>query len=158
MEAFARVQRVEGRRLWLKVSDNGGGCGRCDEPGGCRAVQIVHAFGKSADEFALPSYEGARVGDRVRIRIPDGAAVKAALGSYGLAVVLLVVCAAAGTAMANPDAADLYGTVGAVAGLALAVGINRLLGRSRRWRSGLSLEVVADGACLQTPPASVRGS
>ncbi|ATE59774.1 Fis family transcriptional regulator [Thauera sinica] len=158
MEAFARVQRIEGDRLWLKVNDAGGGCGRCDEPGGCRSVRIAHAFGRRADEFALPSYDGARVGDRVRISISDGAPLKAALCSYGLGAVLLVAGAAAGTALAAAGAADLPAAAGAVAGLGLAAAINRLLSRSRRWRSGLGMEVVADGACPQIPSASVRES
>ncbi|TAH42136.1 MAG: Fis family transcriptional regulator [Betaproteobacteria bacterium] len=156
MEAFARVQRVDGGRLWLKVSDTGGGCGRCDEPGGCRSVQIVHVFGKPATEFALPSYEGARVGDRVRIRIADGAPLRAALGSYGLAAALLVTGAAVGTALATGSESDLFGAIGAAAGLALAFVSNRLLVRSRRWRDGLSMEVVADGACLQASSSPVR--
>lgn len=150
MDAVAHVQRIEGGRMWLRVSDNGVGCGRCDEPGGCRSVQISHAFGRPADEFVLPAYDGACVGDRVRIRIPDGAPLKAALGSYGLGAVLIVVGAAAGTAIASAPPADLHAAVGALAGLALAVVINRLLGRSQRWRSGLGMAVVAESACLHS--------
>lgn len=158
MDALARVQRIEAGRVWLRVSDNGGGCGRCDEPGGCRAVQISHAFGKPADEFVLPAYGGARVGDRVRIRIPDGAPLKAALGSYGLGVVLLVAGAAAGTALASRELADLAAALGAGAGLALAVVINRGLSRSRRWRTSLDMELVAEQACLGPAADPVRES
>lgn len=152
MEAYARVQRIERGLAWLKISDNGAGCGRCDEPGGCRSVQITNAFGLARDEFSLPYGEGTKVGDRVLITIPDGAALRAALASYGLGVVLLLCGAAAGSTLGDAGAADLYGALGAVAGLALALLVNRLLARSRRWRGGLRMELVAEGACAQKPP------
>lgn len=154
MEAYARVQRIDRGLAWLKISDNGAGCGRCDEPGGCRAVRITNAFGLPRHEFSLPYRDGTTVGDRVRITIPDGAPLRAALASYGLGVVLLLCGAAAGTTLGDPGAADLHGALGAVAGLALALLVNRLLARSRRWRGGLTMELVTEVACAQQ--SSVR--
>lgn len=152
MEAFARVQRIEGDRAWLKVIDAGGGCGRCDEPGGCRAVQITQAFGLPRDEFVLPCEVGVSVGDRVRIRIAEGAALRAALLSYGLGVILLLAGAAAGSGFGGATNADLRAAIGGAAGLLLAFLANRLLARSRSWRNGLRMELVAEGDCVRATP------
>lgn len=149
MEAVARVQRIEGDRAWLMVIDAGGGCGRCDEPGGCRAVQITRAFGLPRDEFTLPCEAGVAVGDRVRIRIAEGAPLRAALLSYGLGVMLLLAGAAAGSGFGSAANADLPAAMGSAAGLLLAFLVNRLLARSRSWRNGLRMELVADGDCVR---------
>ncbi len=152
MEAFARVQRVDRGSAWLKVTDAGGGCGRCNEPGGCRAVQITQALGLPRDEFALPLADGVHAGDRVRISIPDGAPLEAALVSYGLGAVLLLAGAALGTMLAGDLAADLHAAGGGAAGLALAVLLNRVLTRSRNWRARLKMELVSEAACTHSAP------
>lgn len=149
MEAFARVQRIENDRVWLKVLDAGGGCGRCHEPGGCRSVQITQAFGLPRDEFALPRKEGVAVGDRVRIEIADGAPLRAALLSYGLGAALLLIGAALGAGVTNGNA-DLGAATGALGGLALAVLFNRLLPRSRTWRAGLQMAIAPEATCPNT--------
>ncbi len=148
MQAFATVLRVGQGRAWLKVTDAGGGCGRCDEPGGCRSVQITQAFGLPRGEFALPLVAGIDAGDRVVITIPDGAPLQAALASYGLGVVLLLGGAAVGSF--STSGTDLAAAVGAVAGLGLAVLINRLLARSRHWRARLRVELAPEAACLHS--------
>ncbi|NLF54688.1 MAG: SoxR reducing system RseC family protein [Thauera phenolivorans] len=147
MEAFARVQRIDNDRVWLKVLDAGGGCGRCHEPGGCRSVQITQAFGLPRDEFALPRKDGVGVGDRVRIAIADGAPLRAALLSYGLGAALLLIGAAVGAGVTDGNA-DLGAGAGALGGLALAVLFNRILPRSRTWRAGLQMEIAPETACL----------
>ena len=97
MQARARVLRVENELAWLEMSENAGGCGRCDEPGGCRSVQLAHAFGGAEKVFALPMSVPVKPGDKVVISIPDGAPLSAALAAYGLATVLLLVGAAIGS-------------------------------------------------------------
>lgn len=156
MEAHARVERIAGGKLWVKVNDNGGGCGRCDEPGGCRSVQITHAFGVPRNEFSLPLVAGVDAGDRVRISIPDGAPLRLALASYGLGVVLLVAGAGIGSLSGEGAAADLYGGLGAGAGLLAAVAINRLLVRSRWWRGNLTMEVVPEDVCVRSGLAGTQ--
>lgn len=152
MEAFARVQRIEGERAWLKVIDAGGGCGRCDEPGGCRSMQLSQAFGIPRDEFMLSRRQGVAVGDRVRIRIADGAPLRAALASYGLAVTLLLAGAAAGSGFGGTGNADVPTAIGGGAGLLLAFLVNRRLACSRNWRNGLRIELVVDRECGRAAP------
>ncbi|HQZ01602.1 MAG TPA: SoxR reducing system RseC family protein [Thauera sp.] len=150
MQALAQVKRVEAGQVWLRVSDAGGGCGRCDEPGGCRSVQITQAFGLPKSEFALPTKLGLKVGDEVVIRIPDGAALKAAMASYGLGVVLLVAGAALGSALSTAGSGDPGAALGGACGLILAFALNRMLFRSRGWRAQLRMELAPQAACLQS--------
>lgn len=149
MQAMAQVVRVETGRAWLRVTDAGGGCGRCDEPGGCRSVQITQVFGLPKADFALPTTLELRAGDKVVISIPDGAPLKAALASYGLGVVLLVAGAALGSMWSAGGSGDLGAALGGLAGLMLAFVLNRLLFRSRGWRAQLRMELAAQAVCLQ---------
>lgn len=83
IEAPAEVIRAEGGRVWVRLSERQGGCGRCDEPGGCRSMRITDTFGAPRQEFSLPDASDLVPGERVRITIPDGAPLSAALLSYG---------------------------------------------------------------------------
>lgn len=150
MQARARVLRVEKDRAWLELSDAAGGCGRCDEPGGCRSVQVSHLFGGADKVFALPMSFPVRVGDKVVISIPDGAPLSAALVAYGLATLLLLAGAAVGSFVGGEGRADLFGLVGGVAGLALAWSINKALPRSRTWRHRLRMELAPEANCVQS--------
>lgn len=77
----------------------------------------------------------------------DGAPLRAALASYGLAALLVLAGAFMGGVIADGVAADAHVASGVVAGLALALAVNRVLGRSRRWRGGLKLELAGVQAC-----------
>lgn len=151
MQANARVVRVEDGRAWLELADVAGGCGRCDEPGGCRSVQMSQAFGVPGKVFALPTSLPVSAGDRVRISIPDGAPLSAALASYGLATLLLIAGAAIGSELGNGGRADLFALVGGGVGLLLAWSINKALPRSRTWRHRLRMELAREGDCLNSP-------
>lgn len=146
MEAPAEVVRVGDGRVWVRLRERQGGCGRCDEPGGCRSMRITDAFGKQTDVFALRSDLALHPGDRVRLSMPDGGPLHAALMSYGLAAVLVLVGAAGGSALVEAGSSDAGAFAGMVAGLVLAVGVNRLLARSRRWRYRLGVSIHPDGA------------
>ena len=147
MEARATVLRVAEGRAWVRVSERPGGCGRCDEPGGCRSAKLAYALKAPREVFSLPNLIGAQPGDAVRVRIAEGAALRAALVSYGLAALLLLVGAAGGHMLAGEGNPDLPALAGAGAGLLLAWAINRLLTRSRLWRGALGVEMLAaDGA------------
>lgn len=147
MEARARILRIEDGQAWVKLSGKQGGCGRCDEPGGCGSVQISHAFGMPRDEFPMPVDERFAVGDTVVIRIPDGAPLRAALVSYGLGTLLLLLGAALGSLAGGAQHGDAWGLAGAVGGLGLAWVVNRVLPRSRNWRNSLSMELSVEEDC-----------
>lgn len=144
MEARAVVIAVEGGRARVNVAEHVGGCGRCDEPGGCRATRLTDVFKGAAPSFELDNHIGVRAGDRVRLIIPDGAPLTGALASYGLGVLLLIVGALLGRVIGGDG--DGAALLGALAGLAFAVVGNRALHRSRGWRRRLVVEMVRDDA------------
>lgn len=147
IEAPAEVLRVDGGSAWVRVSGNQGGCGRCDEPGGCRSPSLMRALGGRTAEFRVPNVIDARPGDRVHLRMAEGAPLRAALASYGLATLLMLAGALAAVALVDVASVDLRAAAGAGAGLLAAWMVNRVLGRSRGWRRGLSVEMTAALAC-----------
>src|SRR5690606_7499437 len=115
------------------------GCGRCDEPGGCRSVKLAYAIRPARSEFELRDEIGVSVGDEVVLRMADGSALRGALAGYGLGAVLVLLGAMAGLAVGGGDGAAV---LGAVAGLIMAFVLNRVLHRSRRWRGGLRVQML----------------
>lgn len=145
IEASALVVATAGDRMTVRVSDRPGGCGRCDEPGGCRSAKLVHAMGEPNAMFDVPNPISARVGERVMIRIEDGAPLRGALASYGLGTLFLLLGAVVGHVVGGDDLCTLLGVL---SGLAIAVLCNRVLHRSRRWRRSFGLHVVGlDRGC-----------
>lgn len=142
IEASAIVVAVEGDRARVRVSDRPGGCGRCDEPGGCRSAKLAYALGAPKEEFVLPNPVGAMVGDRVVILMRDGSALRGALLSYGLGACLVLAGAALGHVVAAPGQEDGFALGGSVIGLFVTLGINRLLYRSRNWRALFAMDMV----------------
>ncbi|THF67177.1 Fis family transcriptional regulator [Pseudothauera nasutitermitis] len=153
IEARARVLRVDGEQAWLCIDEQAGGCGRCDEPGGCRSVKISTLFRSPQQTFRVRNEIGAQPGDAVRVCMEDGAPLRAALVSYGLGALLAVLGAALGSALVGGDPATLAGALG---GLLAALGLNRMLARSRRWRGGLRMSVLPAGACAHRHDEAVR--
>lgn len=151
IEAKAVVVKVSDGRAWVEVSDRQDGCGRCDEPGGCRSIKMAYAVRPAKTVFSVPDEIGVREGEAVVLRMEDGAPLKGALVSYGLGAVCLIGGAAVGHGLSSGN--DLFALIGAGVGLALAVIVNRLLHRSRRWRGALKMEMVRPetAACDQVP-------
>lgn len=148
IEASAIVERVDGGRAWVRLSGRSGGCGRCDEPGGCRSTTLAYALKGPNEVFSLPDLIGVRAGEAVRLRMQDGAPLRGALMGYGLGACLLVVGAACGDALASAGREDLFALVGGVTGLLGALAINRLALRSRRVRGRFNIEMVrGTGSC-----------
>jgi len=153
IEARATVMRVAGDRAWVTIQARpGGGCGRCDEPGGCRSAKIAYAFAGPSDDFVVPNAAGALPGEEVLLRIHDGVPLQGALATYGLSVAFLLIGAICGHLLAPHEGADLYALSGAVAGLIGAVIVNRVLLRSSRWRNHFTMEMIR-----KAPPCATHG-
>lgn len=158
MEARAIVEDVEHGQARLRISDREEGCGRCDEPGGCRSVRIAYAFKAPQDVFSVADTLGLRKGDRVVVSMNDGAPLRGAMVSYGLAAALLVAGAGLGHGWAEAGAEDLYALAGGVGGLVLAIALNRLLHCSRAWRGGMRVSLHRDeGGCAHAGTPEGRG-
>ena len=148
IEAHATVVSASGDRLRVRVDPARGGCGRCNEPGGCGAARISDLFCPNRNEFEIDNSIGARSGDEVILCIAEGASLRAALVGYGLPVGLVVAGAAVGTAFATSGAEDLWAFAGALVGVVMALPIGRGLRRRGGWHSEIELRNAADGkAC-----------
>lgn len=145
IEARGTVVGLSGDRLKVRVDPGRGGCGRCNEPGGCGGTQLSGLFGPTRNEFEISNSIGARNGDEVVLCISEGASLKSALVGYGLPVVLVIAGAAMGTAAAGRGAEDLSALAGALGGIVLAFPLGRWLRRRAGWTSGLELRRVAEG-------------
>ena len=131
MEVRGTVVRIEGPLAWVRVDGQGQGCGRCDEPGGCRSARLTHVWHPPVSEFALDNEIGAGVGQTVRITLAEGAALRAALIGYGLPCLSLLAGAVLGTTQGDVPA--MFGAgLGLLAGFALQRRLQA--GRSREHR------------------------
>ena len=109
------VSRVDGECAWVVVSVSGG-CGRCHEEGGCGGVNIAKPFGQHRRELRVPNDIDARAGEAVNVVIDDAVPLRAALLTYGLPILGVLVGAWLGTALAGDGRADLSAALGAGAG------------------------------------------
>lgn len=140
MEAVALVRRVEGDEAVVELVRTPGGCGRCDEPGGCRSGILARPMAAGCREFRLANAIGARAGDEVVVEIRDGSAGRGALIAYGAPVAGLVLGAAGGVAALAGIHPDLAGAAGALAGLAVALA--GVVWLRRRGRGGAAFRPV----------------
>jgi sigma-E factor negative regulatory protein RseC len=121
MDQEAIVARVEGDHAYVEVGGTGGGgCGRCHETGGCQSGVLGQLFNSKPRQFCIANRIGAIPGERVVVALADGATLRAALLTYALPVLsILLGAATASTAM------------GALAGLAIGVLAGLTLRRTR---------------------------
>lgn len=118
------VVRIEGGDAWLQVCGREA-CGQCESAQGCglgghREPRLQR----------VRNTVGARVGDTVIVSVPEGAVLKAALMSYFVPLLLIIVATAVGTAVAADRGAIAGAAVGLAAGWAwLRFAGARLAGR-----------------------------
>jgi sigma-E factor negative regulatory protein RseC len=131
IETRAVVVRTGEGKAWVRLLEYHGGCGRCNEPGGCHAPQLAEMFRGSGRTFAVDDPFGLRLDEQVRIVIDDGMPLRAALASYGLGTALILSGTALGVWLTPAAQADL----GAVTGLAFGIAVTMLILCIRaRWR------------------------
>lgn len=121
-DSEAVVARLEGADAWLEVCKPAD-CESCDSAESC-------GLGRGKRLQRVRNTIGARVGDTVIVTVPDGAVLKAAFYSYLMPLVLALICAGAGTALAG----DFGALVGVVFGL--VVGMAALRTASTRFLRG----------------------
>lgn len=145
MDVRGTVIRSSAQGPWVRIEDQAGGCGRCDEPGGCRSIQLTQAFGGPSREFLLPSGVPVQVGDRVLVKVADGVPGAAALLAYGLPLLGLFAGALGGMGLAPFAEPDANVLVGGGLGLALGWRIGRGLSRRRVWQPEVEV-LTSEGA------------
>jgi len=127
MDQEAIVTRIDGAHACVEV--DGGGCGHCHETGGCQSGILTQLFGNTPRQFRLPNHIGAKPGERVIVRVGEGATWRAAVLTYVLPVLFLLAGAVAGTVLGGGG--DAAAALGALAGFVLAVLSGQTLRRTR---------------------------
>lgn len=120
IESPARIRRTEGDTAWV-VSEAPSSCGACAGKG-CGSSVFARFWHADEAEYPVANPIGAETGEAVVIGLPDGALLHAALASYGLALLLLLACAALGKYLSGEPGA----IVGGLSGLILAAAWIRL--------------------------------
>lgn len=129
MRVTGVVRRLEEAHAWVDVSVSGG-CGRCNEPGGCGGVNIARPMALPSRSVRVANHIQAMPGDAVAVVVDDGVPLRAALLAYGWPVLGVIAGAAAGTLAASSGQGDALAAVGAVGGGLVAY----LAGRARSRR------------------------
>jgi sigma-E factor negative regulatory protein RseC len=127
MEQEAIVARIEGDQAYVEVAGAGSGCGRCHEAGGCQSGVLGQIFRRAPRQFRMGNSIGAAPGERVVVMVADGAMLRAALLTYLVPVVLLIIGAFAGTILGGAASADAGALLGALLGLAVAVAAGHVI-------------------------------
>jgi len=127
LEMRAIVIQVQGEEASVQPLGTGG-CGHCDSEGGCGSGTLTKLFCSSKPRhFKVRNQARAKVGDEVRVSLPDGALLRGAVKMYLLPLSLLFVGGISGVNLAS-DAAlrDAYAAAGALVGLLLGFVLARL--------------------------------
>jgi len=137
IEAPGIVDEVGDTAVWVRLTEQETGCGRCHEPGGCGGVRIAHAFGKPNDRFRISDVTGFAEGDLVQLVADDRAALYAGLTSYGWPTLGAILGAAVGTRLdAEPGAA-----IGLGVGLVLAALMARRFSAWLGWADRMQVTI-----------------
>ncbi len=120
LEMRAIVIQVQGRDASVQPLD-GGGCGHCSSEGGCGSGTLSKMFCSSEPrQFRVRNDAGAKVGDEVRVTLPDGVLLRGAMKMYVLPLFLLLAGGMLGGGLAGVSASrDVYAAAGAAIGLVL---------------------------------------
>lgn len=150
MEAAGVVTRIEGDEAVVELQARAGGCGRCDEPGGCRSGLLSDPFRQQCREYRVENSLGVAPGERVLLRIEDGRAWRAALLAYLMPALLLIGGAAAGRALFQGLSPDAAAAAGGAAGLLAALVALGLFQRRERRRGRFRPHLARTLAPLKT--------
>jgi len=146
IEAPGVVEHVQGDVARVRLTEVQGGCGRCHEPGGCGGARIAHAFGQPNSVFHIPFDEPLKVGQAVVLMADEKAALGAALATYALPTMLVLLGVAIGASIWG----DAGALVGFVASLILSVLAVRMLLDRRGWSRRLTVRMRPVGSCAHT--------
>ncbi len=114
IESPARITRTEGDTAWV-VSAAPSSCGACGGKG-CGSSTFARILHPKEPEYRVDNQFGAQPGEAVVVGLPDGALFKAALVSYLIPLLLLLLVAAIGQQLAG----ELGAVFGGLLGLVLA--------------------------------------
>lgn len=131
IEVPGEVVELQDGRARVRAAARSGGCGRCNEPGGCGSAKVGSMFRTEHADIWVRNELGVAVGERVLVCLDEGVSMQAALLGYMVPVVGIVLGAAVGVFFAGTASVDGAAVVGALAGLAGGVLVSRWMGRGQ---------------------------
>ncbi|MGI9143210.1 MAG: SoxR reducing system RseC family protein [Fluviibacter sp.] len=108
-------------RLQFDVS---GGCGRCQETGGCGGVSIAQPLCNTPKTLLVADELGVQVGDKVLVAIPDALLSQGITRAYLIPLILLFFGSALGAILLpslTPQQWQLTPDIGAIAGAGIGL-------------------------------------
>jgi sigma-E factor negative regulatory protein RseC len=121
----AQVERCEGDFAWVKIRPHSP-CGNCDPKTGCKSVSITRLFGQGQQSYPVKNPLHARPNDFVKVAVNEGDLLGTAVWAYGFPLILLILGAVLGSALAYPPHDELYSLMGAVLGFLLSFVVLRM--------------------------------
>ncbi len=121
IEERAVVVALDGEIAWVEARRDTL-CGACATGGGCGASLFAKALGFKAPRLRVPKSDAMAVGDRVILGIDERALVRGSFAAYVVPIVLLLILALIGEAVASRWLAlnsELLAVVFGMCGLAL---------------------------------------
>ena len=121
----AQVERCEGEFAWVKIRPHSP-CGNCDPKTGCKSVAITRLFGHAQQSYQVKNPLHAKPNDYVKVAVNDGDLLGTAVWAYGFPLLLLILGAVLGSALAPVALDELYSLLGAVIGFLLSFIVLRM--------------------------------
>ncbi len=139
LEINARVSRLDGESVWVRV-ESPSGCGLCQGQGCGRSLfsQIWHT---GEPEYCVDNGISAQPGDAVVVGLDDGALRQAVILAYGLPLI---------GAVSLATLLSLWGDGMAALGLLLGLGLGFVIGRRARFKARPTLLRVGVAASCQS--------
>ncbi len=139
LEINARVSRLEGESVWVRV-ESPSGCGLC-QGRGCGRSMFSQIWHTGEPEYCVDNAIAARPGDAVVIGLEDGALRQAVILAYGLPLASAVSLAAL---------FSIWGDGMAALGLLLGLGLGFVIGRRARCKARPTLRRAGVAASCQS--------
>ncbi len=92
-------QGPEGLLLVRLEFEVNGGCGRCNEPGGCGGVSLAQPLCSKPKSMVVSDPIGLSVGDKVRVAIPDDILSRGVTRTYVISLLLFFAGSLLGAAL-----------------------------------------------------------
>lgn len=152
IEQTAVVRDCEGEQALVEVQ-RASACGGCSEQAGCGTGAIARHFGRRTARITVSNPIGARPGDSVVVGYEERAFLRAAALLYLLPITAFAVGAGLLSVLGGTEG---WGVAGAVAGLAVGLGLSRHLTSGTGHGEPTILRRADEVVAFLTPPGAVR--
>lgn len=133
-ETQATVTALDGAYAIVRAEQQGG-CGRCNEPGGCGGNNLVQMMCGAPREYRVLNPDGAKLGESVTVCVAEGVVSRTAVLMYGVPLVFLFLGTVVGSVLWGNDwSAVAGGMAGLVTSWLIIKKTQRGVGDDRRFQ------------------------